>query len=80
MRAVAHRGRATPADECLLWGEERTWRGLVSMSANDPKRTLANLRFHAVIRGRFGLEFLRPNFTAATAEGDENGLVTPDRS
>ena len=44
MRAVAHRGVPTPADECLLWGEERTWRGLVSMSANDPNRTLGGQR------------------------------------
>src|SRR6478672_1392256 len=31
---VAHSGRATRADECLLWREERTW------GAYDPKRTL----------------------------------------
>jgi hypothetical protein len=30
---------AQSADECLLLGVKRTWRGRVSMSANDPKQT-----------------------------------------
>ena len=33
--------RAQCAAQCPLLGVKRTWRGLVSMSANDPKRTLA---------------------------------------
>ena len=30
-----------PAHECPLLGVKRTWRGLISMSAYDPKRTFA---------------------------------------
>ena len=37
---LALSGRAIRADECPLLGVKRTWRGLVGMSANDPKRTL----------------------------------------
>jgi hypothetical protein len=34
-------GHPAYADERPLLGVKRSWRGLVSMSANDPKRTLA---------------------------------------
>jgi hypothetical protein len=34
-------GHRTCTDECPLSGVKRTWCGLVSMSANDPKRTSA---------------------------------------
>jgi hypothetical protein len=36
---LAQSRHAQCADECPLLGVKRTWRGLVSMSANDPKRT-----------------------------------------
>ena len=35
----------TCTDECPLSGVKRTWRGLVCMSANDPKRTQGRRRF-----------------------------------
>ena len=34
-------GHPTRTDECPLLGVKRTWRGLISMSAYDPKRTFA---------------------------------------
>jgi hypothetical protein len=35
---MAHCGRATRADECLLSGEEQTWRRRDTISAHDPKQ------------------------------------------
>ena len=40
---VAIFGHCKCTDECPLLGVKRTWRGLVNMSANDPKRTLGRL-------------------------------------
>jgi hypothetical protein len=45
-------------DECPLLGVKRTWRWLVSMSANDPKRT-ASVRRTAATFGRDAM--IRPN-------------------
>src|SRR6476646_5434395 len=36
---LAQSRHAQCADECPLLGAKRTWRGLVGVSANDPKRT-----------------------------------------
>ena len=40
--AQSRHAQCACADECPLLGVKRTWSGLVSMSANDPKRTLVS--------------------------------------
>jgi hypothetical protein len=52
-------GHPTWTDECPLSGVKRTWRGLVSMSAYDPKQTRLDLRSgarHAPPRAATGSE------------------------
>jgi hypothetical protein len=60
---MALSGRAKRADECPLSGIKRTWRGLVSMSANDPERTIPSCSGarRALTLGRF-VEPLRGHF------------------
>src|SRR6476646_8110591 len=42
---LALSGHPTCTDECPLSGVKRTWRGFVSMSANDPYRTLLSVPY-----------------------------------